>query len=363
MYWGYLLFSYVLGQCPTNTTDSSCASFRLPDANASLLLSDLCVQMPGMPGCSLNLTCSNDPWCNPFSLYAAACIDMPGMTSCATYNNMCGSNHRTSLVSQCNQATIANLPSSSKVTQNIYGICSSMSMPGCEKCSIKSSSSTYASCDLLGVYSSLCASMPEMSQCSDWSSMCSSTPSLSFCTTGNAELPPPMQMFFHSGISDYILFQRWVPRTNGQYAGAVMACFIAAFLYEALQTWLAIFEIKWAHESKKRSHTLSCIDELTEDAFKTSSSVFYDAKSPLSLLFGYNNGITGFQIALTRGFFKLIMVTVGYLLMLISMTFNIGLFLAIVCGFAVGTVCFAPVAKHWQLKYNFNAQQETQICH
>ena len=60
---------------------------------------------------------------------------------------------------------------------------------------------------------------------------------------------------------------------------------------------------------------------------------------------GFALGFTGVKIALFRAVTVLLSTTIGNLLMLIIMTFNVGIFLSIVFGYAFGTFLFFPVAQ------------------
>jgi copper transporter 1 len=75
----------------------------------------------------------------------------------------------------------------------------------------------------------------DMSQCSSWKDLCSQAPSLSICSSNSASDPPAMKMYFHTGIRDYILFETAIPETQGAYFGALLLCFLFAFLYEGYQ--------------------------------------------------------------------------------------------------------------------------------
>lgn len=112
---------------------------------------------------------------------------MPGMKGSETYNKMCGSDPLKSVIAQCKTLNFV-LPTSKQATQQIYSICSEMSMNGCEKCKfsfivgkITRPDATYSNCDLLTVYSNLCIEMPDMYQCKvviiittkEWKNYCS----------------------------------------------------------------------------------------------------------------------------------------------------------------------------------------------
>ena len=224
-------------------------------------------------------------------------------------------------------------------------------MDGCDNCKIRSSADTYSECDLLGTYSYLCQSMPEMSQCSNWMSMCEATPSLSFCATarnGNANAPPQMRMYFHTGFADYILFEGFVPRTPGEYIGACIFTLLLAILYEALFAWLSIQELKWRVELRQLSNTRrSCCGRVAledSDSGSTTCLVVPPLPSFLKHFAGYSNGNRGTRIAAMRGFCKTFMICISYALMLLAMTFNLGIFICVCIGFGLGSFMFTPIA-------------------
>ena len=308
-------------------------------ADASALSDSLCSQMPNMPGCALK----KSGYCSPFQCYATICEDMGSMSDCQLYSKTC----KTSAPdAQCSSsAPPKNFPSSANLTRAIFSICNEMSMPGCSSCSIPSANSTYAECDLIGVYSSLCQSMPSMSQCSLYSTMCSSTPSLSWCS--KADAPPEMKMYFHTGIVDYVLFEKWVPRNGWQYFGTLCFCFVSALFYEFLVAMNAIWEVQWRKEEFNgvlRSSSSNTLDEGGVFGSKTN-------QAPLSVLpiyhhiGGLSRGMSGVKVSLQRGLVRLVTSTLSFLLMLIAMTFNVGLFLAIILGFAIGSFLFASMAR------------------
>ena len=308
------------------TSDFSCLSNRnVPELNM-----ELCKQMPGMTGCSLLNECkgSSEAFCRPQVIYATICQDMPTMRTCNAFKS-------------CNIEKCDLLPSTEQTTKQIYSICNEMTMDGCEKCQLKSTS-TYAECDLLSVYSDLCLQMPKMSQCTVYDSMCKNTTSLNFCPSQQnlvQELPPPMQMFFHTGITDYILFENWVPRTTGHYVLAWILVFLSAIFYEAVQVFVIRCEVHWQQQPLKDSK------EMINDSI-FGESIGNCNQRNFKNLFGLNDGISGLKQSIFRALLRMLSTLIGYTLMLIAMTFNVGLFVAIILGFGTGTLIFAPLVKN-----------------
>ncbi|KAJ3274436.1 hypothetical protein HDV01_003040 [Terramyces sp. JEL0728] len=344
-----VLFGQAVSVCPTNATDTNCASYVIADANATLLSSQLCTEMPKMVGCSLSTNCqaaaNTASYCSPFSVYTSLCLDMPGMSECKGFASQCGTSPSTSVNKQCMSSTpLAGLPSTADAVKLVYDICQQMNMDGCQNCQIKSENDGYVNCDIMSTYAQLCQTMPTMSQCSTYNAMCKAAPTLSWCATpSTGNLVPQMQMFFHGGITDYILFQGWVPKDNGQYAIAWIVTFIAAMLHEALHVGLAIMERVWANDV----------------ATKSTAPIW-------SHIAGASAGFKGFKVAFVRGVMRLVSISISYLLMLIVMSFNTGLFFAVVVGYGAGTFAFAPIYKLsvTRLNEDFDTEEITKVdCH
>ncbi|KAK9763166.1 hypothetical protein K7432_010412 [Basidiobolus ranarum] len=313
--------------CYTDPSTSSCADFQMESATVDASIQSLCTAMPYMPGCSVRNACtatsqfSSKSWCSGMSVLADVCqTDMPKMTGCKAWVSLCGNS--TSVVKQCkSQGEIPNIPTTSEASGFITSICTEMNMPGCEKCKSSSTMSKRQmdmsgseTCDYLSVYSDLCKSMPNMSQCQKWTSMCKTTPDLPFCTSGSSssgEPAPSMIMYFHTGIHEYILFKNWIPKTSGQMAGAWFAIFFIGMLYEGFGVLRGNLEAKWA---------------LTNQPCTTLSLGAFTASLPRDCV---------------RLVLRFVDATIGYALMLVTMTFNVALFFAVVTGLAVGTFLFA----------------------
>lgn len=54
---------------------------------------------------------------------------------------------------------------------------------------------------------------------------------------------PRMEMFFHIGIYDYILFKEWVPQSLGAYFASLFVVFIMAVLGEGFLKHYLLFNI------------------------------------------------------------------------------------------------------------------------
>ncbi|KYR00829.1 endosomal membrane protein [Tieghemostelium lacteum] len=326
---------YVKGDCISDPTTSNCVNYQYPDSSANADIATLCGSMSEMVVCSLQSACqqagSTSGICDPWSLLADSCkYDMPGMSGCKTFKQICANG---SVVNECtNYNSIAGIPKTSAINQNVYSICQDMSMQPCTECPL--SNTTYPAflkCNLFSVYSELCQQMPTMSQCSTWSTLCESSQTLAkspvsseFCSPPIKDQPPLMRMFFHTGFLDYVLFETWVPRTAGQFAGYWLLCFFFAILFECEKSLRAILEKRWDPNNNPNKETNALLNVNNDEMV---SSKFLKGSYPP---FTYRDII--------RGFLHGLELTMSYLLMLVAMTFNVGLFFSVIAGTVVGNI-------------------------
>ncbi|KAI9004361.1 hypothetical protein DFJ74DRAFT_693149 [Hyaloraphidium curvatum] len=180
--------------CVLQPSRPECEYYHFPMANTTADLNALCTAMPFMSACTIRDMCEAGAvptlnatgWCKPFSLVAHVCsVDegMSRMKGCVNYNSMCNETAG-SVVIQCEVIKpLPNLPSTKAVNAEVKSICEEMpDMQGCEKCSF-ANNVTYANCDLLGVYSQLCRSMPTHTQCFMMNTLCAGpTGTTSLCS-------------------------------------------------------------------------------------------------------------------------------------------------------------------------------------
>ncbi|GJJ78057.1 solute carrier family 31 (copper transporter), member 1 [Entomortierella parvispora] len=350
--------------CLKTPWDPSCASFELPAATTQANLADLCKQMPYMPGCSLLNSCQSshktDQWCTPFSILADICaVDMPGMGSCKNYVALCGVNNSTATI--CTKAPmIPSFPTTKSASALVIGICTEMDMAGCERCPKPAPNAYAAECDTLGTYAILCKAMPEMSQCSTWKSMC--TPSASsmgfdqseYCAAGvgGADMnPPKMRMYFHTGFEDYVLFETWVPRSAGQYAGTWFALFFLTLFYQTIAAYRTGLDIQWAEqlaaeiEAEAETAKTGPSEPLTSVSLNSNRTVGPSGSSSILMNWVYlwRQPWSAREVRqnLIRSVLMFVETTLGYALMLVTMTFNVALFFAVILGLCVGAVVFS----------------------
>ncbi|KAI9203865.1 Ctr copper transporter family-domain-containing protein [Polychytrium aggregatum] len=323
------------------------SSVQAQATNISAALTDLCSQMPGMPGCTLMNLCAQNsnaiasPYCSSQSLFTDICVTdgMGRMSGCSSYNSTCSSQ-----TSSC--VSPSGMPTSQGLAQQIYSICTSMSMTSCQACPTlsqpKSSPPSYSDCDMFTTYFNLCKEMPGMQQCAIYSSFCSAHPEFTLCQVSTALDPPTMKMYFHTGILDYVLFESWVPRTTLQYIGYIVATLLVSFVYEGIVAYSQVLESQWNHQLLK-----------AKGAFDQEHSVSAKGLS----------GIQKTRITLVRGGLRFLTTTLGYSIMLITMTFNYGLFFAVIFGLVFGTMVFGQWSKEaiTNQRIRFSQEAKTQF--
>jgi len=257
-------------------------------------------------------------WCNRFSILKELCTDMM-MMGCEDYKSMCIPND--TVVRECKTQTLP-IPKSMELAQLIKDICSQMDMPGCGTCD----GSGMLPCDVLTVYSNLCYSMPGMVHCSDWHNICSLVPSWPICMGHGTNRPPEMRMYFHLGISDYVLLQQWVPTNPIEYAFTWFAvCLITIFL-DVLKFVRLKLEQKWQRDLQVKCHV---VNETNETTNESAPMLEKNTVAPFRTL-----------VDIPRSLFQFIETGWAFIIMLIAMSYNVGFFFAICTGAAIGTLIF-----------------------
>jgi len=379
----FIASAFAQTECPTNAEDAACADFTLTDMQLQMNIDMLCNMMPGMTTCSLKDSCKD---CSLFSSYANLCQDMPNMMGCQDYTKMCGTNPMMSENKQCkdmNNMALKDIPATTPTTRAIFSMCNSHAMDGCNDCQIADENAVTAECDVLATFTKLCTGMPNMAECESFTQMCTSNPSLEYCQEGSPlRTYTPMLMFFHTGINDYILFQDWVPRTDGQYALAWILIFLSAIGYEALTTYQAMCELNWRKsqtEKLKGNATAVDLSVCAPDDFGAREAGARTAGSSDSdhtqisnttvpfwkIIGGFNQGFEGVKVAFVRSLFRFFTSALALILMLIVMSFNVGLFFAVTVGYLIGHFLFAPITFYYLAASSMFAEivESKQDCH
>jgi copper transporter 1 len=270
-----------------------------------------------MAVCDLKLLCNTSTnvgiYCSWFSLYKEACTEMP-MGQCMDYGDMCPAG---TLIHQCN-TSILNLPMERDMEKNNTAMCKLM--PGMDGCYCDQ-------CTTLEKYGELCKEMGGGPGCEGWTEFCNQIPKWSLCTNVPGEIIGEMKMYFHWGWYDYILFKGWIPYNQLTYAISIIAVFLIGLLHEGYKALKVILEMRWKMDSKyERIET-----ESTSLNTKHSRALVY---APFD-----------WQRDTIRALYKTIDVALHYIIMLIAMTFNGGLFIAVILGYGVGHLLFSRVSK------------------
>lgn len=315
----HFLVNAQIPHCVEHPDDQECVDFKLPDVRAHI--DQLCGMM-WMSGCTVDSICSNDhynnsqtmhSYCSEISVMVDICDDMPmGVDGCSHWDSMCKPDNTESVVKQCKTPVLSNvLPFTIETKNLVADICNTMPMDGCEKCKQDDQH-----CDFLEVYGHLCIQMPDMSQCSKWHSLCEVVPDWPICGGSDHDhnTPPTMRMYFHMGIKDYVLFKEWVPTTSLAYFGTWVAVFVIAIIFDGIKFIRSRLEKRWAQSALRLGDNGVVIEDRGEK-FRPSVDFFRSSLQALETLW-------------------------GYAVMLIAMTFNVGLFLAVVAGSFVGTMLF-----------------------
>lgn len=304
-----------LHSCVDDPSSPPCAAYVYP--NASSDLATACSSMATMPGCSVLQQCQSGGArgvaCNNFSLLHRVCDQMPGMSACASFEKLCANG---TVVSACasEPVALAQMPTAAQARSAALGVCASM--PKMEACATCTSGAAPHCPDPLLSLSRLCTAMPAMASCAGWEAWCQlpgASDSLpAFCA--GAPAPGgggvPMRMYFHTGWRDYILFESWVPASLTAYLLACLGVVCAAVLSVALRGARSIFEVHSAAWGR-RHHPESRLTILRANA--------------------------------VRALLVTVSTALDYSLMLVAMTFNVGLFACVCGGLGFGTLLFG----HW----------------
>ncbi|EDW84375.1 uncharacterized protein Dwil_GK13179 [Drosophila willistoni] len=156
-----------------------------------------------------------------------------------------------------------------------------------------------------------------------------------------------MSMSFHAGYTEIILWNGWTTKTVAEFVLSAIAIFVVSFLYEALkflrQNLMRIEARKLAQrlaEDQRRKNNVSdcggCSDTPLADPRE---------KTYWQQLVEYSH--------IVQSLLNLLQIIVSYLLMLIFMTYNYWLCLAVVLGLGVGYFFFG---------WNKKDAQESECC-
>jgi hypothetical protein len=141
-----------------------------------------------------------------------------------------------------------------------------------------------------------------------------------------------MQMYFYASDSATILFKSWMTSTWQQMLGSCIAVLVAAILYEGLKVLRAFLQNRIQNKVQEGHYRSS------QESFSPSMEDNILAPSPPRHQMSRRTAIILHHIL--QSFLYLIQVALGYLLMLVSMTFNVWLFISIIIGAGLGYFFF-----------------------
>ena len=143
-----------------------------------------------------------------------------------------------------------------------------------------------------------------------------------------------MHMTFYWGREVTILVNSWHTKTWLGYSLSLLACLLASIFYQYLENLRMRLKLISSGSVKAKPSPSATIDEPLLQTMGGGGKVRWSAaRAGGAVLFGINSGI-------------------GYLLMLVVMSFNGGVFLAVVLGLAIGYSLFRSVEENSMLLDN-----------
>lgn len=157
---------------------------------------------------------------------------------------------------------------------------------------------------------------------------------------GSDECGNGMAMFFHTGNCEYILFEGVQTKSVAGMVGACVIIFILAVLYEGLKVFREyLLKRALVSGSKYQEVTIGTkgLSSVSDPQVKSSNGVSLDYKPKENQSIGIRM-ISGSH--LTQTLLHVIQVFVSYCLMLVFMTYNVWLCIAIILGAGAGYFFF-----------------------
>lgn len=157
---------------------------------------------------------------------------------------------------------------------------------------------------------------------------------------GSDECGNGMAMFFHTGNCEYILFEGVQTKSVAGMVGACIIVFILAVLYEGLKV-LREYLLKRAlvSGSKYQEVTIGTkgLSSVSDPQVKSSNGISLDFKPKENQSIGLTM-ISGSH--LTQTLLHVLQVFISYCLMLVFMTYNVWLCIAVILGAGAGYFFF-----------------------
>lgn len=139
-----------------------------------------------------------------------------------------------------------------------------------------------------------------------------------------------MSMTFHAGFKEQILFEQWSTNTVGGFIGSWIAIFVVAVLYEGLKTVRDQLARRELTKSNEQTNNPSVVQD-NDNNLISGVKVEHARGNRVRLLSTYH---------FLQTFLHILQMGISYLLMLIAMTFNVYLFLAVILGAGLGHLLF-----------------------
>lgn len=144
----------------------------------------------------------------------------------------------------------------------------------------------------------------------------------------------------HSGYTEYVMFQDWIPRNATQYWLSVLALIALSIVYEGLIALSALLESRWIQRDKAAAcfpyKLRSSNNKISHGNANSGENGFASSSS---------SSVNGLYVASIRSILKFVSSTLGYAIMLVTMTFNWGLFFGVMIGLTIGTFLFSGLIR------------------
>mmetsp|Transcript_26078 Transcript_26078/g.85778 ORF Transcript_26078/g.85778 Transcript_26078/m.85778 type:complete len:378 (-) Transcript_26078:1641-2774(-) len=331
-------------------------------------INSVCTHAPWLSGCSIKRSCEdgrmNGNFCLRWSLLSDLCSaqvkeDVKGLAGCSNYTKLCQRND--TAVRQCKDPNLQHVPgliSSQQSLESVSALCKEMpDMQGCSQCS----AATFASCpDPLGTLSRLCLSMM-MADCKPWSEMCAESQGglTAFCgEDSEGECSGVMQMYFHFGFNDYILFKRWVPCSVPRYTWSCLAIILMGVMDILLKVAKLRLEISFALSEAAGRESSEAEESTSSELLEMTTSLRRNVREmeDVHLL---PQSYRELRQNMCRGALAGMTLALDYSLMFIAMTFNVGLFTSVCLGIGFGHVLFG---HHFKLNKDASKTLQRACC-
>jgi len=143
-----------------------------------------------------------------------------------------------------------------------------------------------------------------------------------------------MMMTFNFDINGAVLFDFWNVTNEWEYAGTCVAVIVLAMAFEALSEYRAR-----VHARNKSSSDVMHQPLLAEHSVSMASQQASGGTASRTLEYV----VDPIRLRLFKSFLHMVQLGLSYLLMLVSMTYNVGYFLSIIVGAGIGYFLFARV--------------------